>query len=241
MKKKWIIGALLGSFLSVVTSLFLSKRIRQQKKVEQQINDSTLSVLQKAEQLLIVTAESDHTSNATLVFLEKRDGSWKRVMKPISVLIGKHGMTTKKQEGDGKSPIGVFSLGTAFGHHEVTDLHIPYRQTSPHDYWVDDVESPDYNTWVHENGNPEKRWSSFERMNHPLYKYGIVVNYNEDPIIPGKGSAIFMHLTNKTTTHTAGCVAMPERDFLPLLYKLEAEKHPAIVIAEKSNLLSVLS
>ena len=42
--------------------------------------------------------------------------------------------------------------------------------------------SKDYNNWKTYKGNPQINGSHFERMNHELYKYGAVINYNTNPI-----------------------------------------------------------
>ena len=131
---------------------------------------------------------------------------------------GKNGFAINKKEGDGKSPIGVFSFGTAFGSQvKPAKLKISYKKTTKYDFWIDDVKSTNYNKWITYKGDPNKKWNSFERMNHELYKYGVVINYNTDPIIKGKGSAIFLHKWRNENGKTAGCVATSEKNILTLL------------------------
>jgi len=62
-----------------------------------------------------------------------------------------------------------------------------------------------YNQWVH--GAVVAR--SFERMKRPdnLYQYGTVIGYNMHPVMPGAGSAIFMHVWRKSIA-PSGCVAL---------------------------------
>ena len=59
------------------------------------------------------------------------------------------------------------------------------------------------------------------------YDYLIVINYNKKKIIPGKGSAIFIHLT-KNYKPTSGCIALAENDFL-VLSKLVNKKSKIII------------
>ena len=70
---------------------------------------------------------------------------------------------------------------------------MPYRQVSDEDIWVDDVNSVDYNQLVKKGSTDAV---SFEKMRRDdvLYKYGIIVNYNVNPVIKGYGSAIFFHV-----------------------------------------------
>lgn len=169
--------------------------------------------------------------NKAQVQLQELDGAnWKNV-QTYEAVIGKNG-TGKTKEGDGKTPIGAYSLGTAFGWGEaLPNLQYPFKRVTSNDYWIDDVKSKDYNKWVTYSGNPSQRWNSFERMNHPLYKYGVVIRYNEDPIIAGKGSAIFLHMKNSTTKYTLGCIALNEQDLITLIKWLNKDKNPKMIIS----------
>ena len=52
----------------------------------------------------------------------------------------------------------------------------------------------------------------------------MVIEYNTHPVITGKGSAIFFHVTNDKYSSTAGCVAVQERDMLQILSWLHPNK-----------------
>lgn len=196
-----------------------------------------LNQLKANEQVLIVTTSHAKARSGTLTFYQKEKGKWKKVFSEINVIVGKNGLG-KRKEGDGKTPIGIYPLGTAFGSgKKPSGVKIPYRQTTKYDYWIDDPSSKDYNKWVHYRGNPYKRWKSFERLNHPLYKYAIVIRYNENPIVKGKGSAVFLHIWSRPSGYTLGCVAMSEQNLLKIMKKLDPKKKPVIVINEKRKLL----
>ena len=64
--------------------------------------------------------------------------------------------------------------------------------------------------------------------NTPYYDYGAVIDYNADPVVPGAGSAIFLHVTTGGTT--AGCVAVPEADLLQVLHWMDPSLDPRIVM-----------
>ena len=51
-------------------------------------------------------------------------------------------------EGDSRSPTGIFSLGPVFGYAGRVKTQMEYRQATPHDFWIDDPLSDDYNKWV---------------------------------------------------------------------------------------------
>ena len=46
------------------------------------------------------------------------------------------------------------------------------------------------------------------------------IKYNTDPIIKGKGSAIFIHLAKKNFSPTSGCIALKKKCILEILEKL---------------------
>ncbi|WP_239004598.1 L,D-transpeptidase family protein [Paenibacillus tepidiphilus] len=184
----------------------------------------------EARQVVVVEAAERSSQSGVLSLREKRGGQWVALLSGIPVSLGKGGLG-KTKEGDGRTPSGVFRLGHAFGFAaQPAGLRLPYTRTSPTDFWVDDPASPDYNTWISYSGNPQQRWSSYEALQHPLYKYAVTVSYNTNPVIPGKGSAIFLHLWRGPGQPTAGCIAMSEPDLLRLMQALDPGLSPAIAI-----------
>jgi len=64
-----------------------------------------------------------------------------------------------------------------------------------------------------------------------LYDAGAVIEYNTDPVVPGLGSAIFLHIWREDGAKpTAGCVALPEDRLRELLGWLDAEAAPVIFL-----------
>ena len=109
-----------------------------------------------------------------------------------------------------------------------------YRQITEDDFWVNDASSEDYNRWI--KGRPKS--TSAERMKREddLYKYGVVIDYNVNPIIKGRGSAIFLHIWGGQGRPTLGCVAMPEEEVLRLLGWLDPAKKPLIIMGTEAEL-----
>ena len=133
-----------------------------------------------------------------------------------------------KKEGDGKTPSGIYPLGPAFGYAFMVNTGLDYLQATDIDFWVDDVQSIQYNQWVH--GKPNA--NSFERMKRHdnLYQYGIVIGYNTHPVIPGNGSAIFMHVWRRYDSPTSGCVAVNQRYLRKILHWLNQHYQPVIIL-----------
>ncbi|MCL2875253.1 MAG: L,D-transpeptidase family protein [Betaproteobacteria bacterium] len=172
---------------------------------------------------VIVVTERDGTkkNKALLRAYTKTDGLWSLRFSTDGWL-GKNGFRKDKREGDGATPTGVFTFGRTFGNADDPGALLPYTKLSPGDVWVDDPASKFYNQWAHADA-PGADWSSAERLVAfgKQYKYVAAINYNTAPIVPGKGSAIFLHVA--TGTPTAGCVAVPEAAMVFLLGFIEKD------------------
>ncbi len=65
----------------------------------------------------------------------------------------------------------------------------------------------------------------------------MVIEYNTHPVLKGKGSAIFFHLADEVYTPTAGCVAIQEKEMLPILSWLKPGLKKYILMGNQENLL----
>jgi len=142
-------------------------------------------------------------------------------------VIGKRGSTNKKVEGDLKTPKGKFEIGDLY--YRGDRLKIPFTKLKKikikkNMFWCNDVSSKYYN----KKTNFLKNFS-FEKIYRKDYKYDylIPIKYNYKKPIPGKGSAIFFHIT-KNYKPTAGCIALTKKDFLIML-KLINKKTKVII------------
>jgi len=180
-------------------------------------------------QVIFVHPKVKHSHQAYLSAWQRENGDWHRLFS-LSAVIGRNGMaaTGDKKEGDGKTPSGIYALGPAFGYAPTIVTGIVYHQATDLDFWVDDMNSLQYNQWV--RGSPAAK--SFERMKRQddLYQYGIVIDYNTHPIIPGAGSAIFMHVWRNYHSSTAGCVALNQRYLRKILHWLDKQYQPVIIL-----------
>jgi L,D-peptidoglycan transpeptidase YkuD (ErfK/YbiS/YcfS/YnhG family) len=128
---------------------------------------------------------------------------------PVS--IGRGGVTGAKREGDGATPRGV--------HRIVGLLYRPDRMArpvgwavpiGPSDLWSDDPRDPAYNTMVRA---PHPYSHERLRRADPLYDAVLLTDWNWPYAVPGRGSAIFLHLWRGPGVPTAGCAAV-RRDHL---------------------------
>lgn len=144
---------------------------------------------------------------------------------------GRGGFSADKKEGDGCTPLGVFPLRECWYRADrmvapVTAL--PLKIIHEDDSWCDDPKSPDYN---HHVKLPFA--FSHEKLFRDDHVYDLIVpiGYNDDPVIPGLGSAIFMHLAHDDYHPTEGCIALAKSDLLAILPVIEL--HTTIEIKEQ--------
>jgi L,D-peptidoglycan transpeptidase YkuD (ErfK/YbiS/YcfS/YnhG family) len=230
MNKRWLLfGVAFVLWMCIFSKPALAEEFPRQKLISSKFFNES--------QMIIVEANGWDTKYAKLTTYEKVNGVWQKALSDMPATIGYNGFAQVMKEGGGASPTGIYNMGTGFGWAaKPANAKYSYRVTTAYDYWVDDASSVDYNKWIYYTGNPSTRWKSFERMNHPLYKYGAVIKYNENPIVPGKGSAIFLHMWKSSTSATAGCVAVSEANMKTLLSWLDTKKKPLIVMGPTSEI-----
>jgi L,D-peptidoglycan transpeptidase YkuD (ErfK/YbiS/YcfS/YnhG family) len=204
------------------------------------IADHNKSKLDNSDQLLVVYNYQPESYSAFLVALERKEGSWAVKFDAVEVGVGKNGFAPpqKKIEGDGKSPTGIFRLGKIFTYEKQLNTLLEYQQTTKDDKWIDDSNSADYNKYVRGATNAK----SYENLllNNDAYKYCMVIEYNTNPIIKGKGSAIFFHLGVKKPYFTAGCVAINEENMKLIVNWLDPKQNPTIIMGNYDVLKSGL-
>jgi L,D-peptidoglycan transpeptidase YkuD (ErfK/YbiS/YcfS/YnhG family) len=134
-------------------------------------------------------------------------------------VVGRTGVATNKKEGDGATPAGTFPLASGF--YRPDRMGPPHsgllvRALSPRDAWVDDPADHNYNRLVSlpYSAHTEQMW-----LEDAVYDLLVVIGYNMDPVVPGVGSAVFLHIARPDFTPTAGCIAV-EKDVLVRLMPL---------------------
>ena len=131
--------------------------------------------------------------------------------------IGKSGLTNFKKEGDLATPKGLFKLGLLYYRKDRTKLlkcKIKKRVIKKGMGWCNDSRSKKYNREIY---FPFKYSAEKLYRRDRIYDIFINIKYNHSPIIKKKGSAIFLHLSNKKYKPTSGCVAIQKKDFLKIL------------------------
>jgi L,D-peptidoglycan transpeptidase YkuD (ErfK/YbiS/YcfS/YnhG family) len=208
-------------------------------------------------QLVVVISSVDTSTTGSLSFFQYDVDKqiWIKVYDSIPVNIGMSGfawakglqnlnITSKifKHEGDGKSPAGIFYLRNAFGYappSQFINISYPYKQVDSTTVCVDDINSLYYNHIITQGKNIEKDWNSAEKMRRDddLYKWGINIGYNEDPVNKGAGSCIFFHVWRGQNHPTTGCTSMSQENLLKLLKQLDPKSKPIVIQGTREQYL----
>ena len=132
-------------------------------------------------------------------------------------VIGKNGISNNKVEGDKKTPKGIFDIENLYYRKDkINKIQTKLRSIpiSKSMGWCDDVKNKKYYNKLIKIGNKIKHEKLFR--NDEKYDLLIPIKYNYKKRILGKGSCIFLHLTNNYKP-TAGCIAINKNDFLIML------------------------
>ena len=126
-----------------------------------------------------------------------------------------------KREGDGRTPAGIWPLRRVMWRPDRGPRPVSALPTAPigeRDGWCDDPRDPAYNRPISlpYPASAERMW----REDH-LYDVVVVLGHNDDPVVPGAGSAIFLHLARHDYGPTEGCVAVARPDLSALLERAE--------------------
>lgn len=135
--------------------------------------------------------------------------------------IGPAGIADKSREGDGVTPRGTFPLREIFYRADrvkTIQTILPQWKIERDDGWCDAPDDSQYNRLVKlpYTASAEHLW----REDH-LYDIVVVVGFNDDPVYPGRGSAIFLHLAKPGYAATEGCVALAADDLIAALEQLQ--------------------
>ena len=135
----------------------------------------------------------------------------------LKCAVGKSGITNNKKEGDLSTPKGTYKINALYYRKDKIKkfkCKINQKEIKRNMGWCDDINSNKYNkeiTFPYDY--------SAERLFRKDRKYDLLfdIGYNTRPIIKGKGSAIFLHLSDKKYKPTKGCIAILKKDFLKIL------------------------
>jgi L,D-peptidoglycan transpeptidase YkuD (ErfK/YbiS/YcfS/YnhG family) len=149
--------------------------------------------------------------------LEYRDGRLRWSRGSAAAAVGRAGVKADKREGDGATPAGTYPLVSILYRPDriaAPVSRLPVKPLAPSDGWVDEPADANYNRPVSlpYPASAEQMWREDD-----LYDALAVIGYNMEPVVPGAGSAIFLHIATSDFAPTAGCIAVKKEILLGLL------------------------
>ena len=191
-----------------------------------------------ATQLVTVVAAHRRSTQGTVRLWRKTGRCWHAVAGPWTAWLGRRGVSANKREGDRTTPVGTFGLGRVmYGNAASPGVRYAYHRIACGDWWVEDPSSPYYNRFRHVpcGSNPPFRVTSEDLSRSPTaYRHFAVIAYNTQPVVPGRGSGIFLHAS--TGRPTLGCVSLPLPNLVTVLRWLRPASKPQIVIGAAADL-----
>lgn len=142
--------------------------------------------------------------------------------------LGRGGVGTGKREGDGRTPEGAWPMRRLLYRADRLarpTTRLPAAPLAPQDGWCDDPADPCYNRPVRlpYGARAEALWRE-----DGVYDLIVPLGYNDDPVIAGGGSAIFLHVARPDYAATEGCVGLAQADLLAVLRSADARTRVVI-------------
>lgn len=140
----------------------------------------------------------------------------------VRCALGRGGVRVDKREGDGATPVGRFPLRRVLYRRDRVDppvTGLTVQAIEAGDGWCDDAADAAYNRPVRAPfaAGHEVLW-----RNDELYDLVVVLGHNDDPVVPGAGSAIFLHVARPDYAPTEGCIAVKLEHLEAILYDCDA-------------------
>ena len=188
-------------------------------------------------QLITVETASTRATSAALRTWRRSGRCWRAVGGPYPARVGRNGIRENRREGDGTTPAGTFPIGSVmYGNEPNPGVKFRYRRLRCGDWWVEDPRSPAYNTFQHVpcGRRPPFRVTTPDMSKERrAFAYLAVVEFNMRPVVPGRGSGIFLHA--ETGGPTNGCISLRRADLVRVLRWLSPRAAPRIAIGTRAS------
>jgi len=139
----------------------------------------------------------------------------------VKCALGKRGIGNKRREGDFITPRGNFKIKyILYRKDRIKRIQSKIKKIiiKKNMGWCDDPLSKNYNKLIKipSEYNYEKLYKKDN-----VYDIILVLNYNMNPVVKNKGSAIFIHVTKANYKKTEGCVAIKKVHLLKIIKELK--------------------
>ncbi|MGW2746394.1 L,D-transpeptidase family protein [Streptomyces sp. NPDC001450] len=182
-------------------------------------------------QLITAQAPDTDATSGTVTWWDLRDGQWVQAGS-APARFGAKGLVEgqSRKQGTNTTPTGLYRLPFAFGIKAApSGTRVEYRAVKESSWWCQDADSTSYNRWV-DPLPADCRASESEQLSSygSQYAYGLVIGFNYDGPVRGRGAGIFLHVNGKAAT--AGCVSVPEDAMQRILKWADPGRQPHVAI-----------
>ncbi|MEU3748819.1 MULTISPECIES: L,D-transpeptidase [Streptomyces] len=186
----------------------------------------------------LITAEAARTgaTTGTLTWWDRRGGRWVKAGS-APARFGASGLVegARRRQGTNTTPTGLYRLPYAFGvRARPAGTRFPYVRVTERSWWCQDNDSRAYNRRV--EGLPRDcRAAEAEHLVSygTQYAHALVVGFNYDRPVRGRGAGIFLHVNGRGAT--AGCVSVPADAMRAVLAWADPARRPHIAVGTRSG------
>ncbi|MGW2426280.1 L,D-transpeptidase family protein [Streptomyces sp. NPDC001709] len=182
-------------------------------------------------QLITAQAPDTGSTSGTLTWWDLRDGQWVRAGS-APARFGANGLVEggSRTQGTNTTPTGLYDLPYGFGIKAApSGTSVTYRAVKDGSWWCQDNDSRSYNRWVEPLPDDCRASESEHLITYPAqYAYGLVIGFNYDQPVRGRGAGIFLHVNGPAAT--AGCVSVPEDAMVRILRWAKPELRPHVAM-----------
>ncbi|KUJ58820.1 L,D-transpeptidase family protein [Streptomyces sp. NPDC093228] len=187
-------------------------------------------------QLITAEAPTADATSGMVTWWDRRGGRWNKAGS-AAARFGANGLVEGgiRKQGTNTTPAGLYGLPYAFGIKAApAGTRALYRPVHQGSWWCQDDASASYNRWT-EPLPADCRASESEHLItfDPQYDYALVIGFNYDKPVRGRGAGIFLHVNGKGAT--AGCVSVPQDAMRRILQWADPAHRPHIAIGTSSG------
>lgn len=182
-------------------------------------------------QLITAVAPKSGSTSGTVTWWDRVDGRWVKTGS-TPARFGAKGLVegTSRKQGTNTTPTGLYGLPYAFGIKAAPrGTTYKYRRVHRDSWWCQDNDSRAYNRWTEPLARDCRAAESEHLISYgALYAYALVIDFNYERPVKGRGAGIFLHVKGRGAT--AGCVSVPEEAMKRILKWADPRRKPHIAI-----------
>ncbi|MFD8568114.1 L,D-transpeptidase [Streptomyces sp. NPDC057694] len=191
----------------------------------------------------LITAEAPRASSTsgTVTWWDRRsDGRWVKAGS-APARFGANGLVAggRREQGTNTTPAGLYDLPFAFGTKAAPGgTSVAYRRVRDSSWWCQDNTSRSYNRWTQPRPADCRASESEHLADYATqYAYALVIGFNYDRPVRGRGAGIFLHVNGRAAT--AGCVSVPKDDMRRIMAWARPGRAPHIAIGTSGGATAI--